>query len=156
MNTLLGLNIWITFDVLFNKMNKYLETDLTYTFQMISYFYIFFNIKNLCSEISIVDPDEPIYNVYIKYYIIHNIWKNIFLMLYLFKNRFKLSLIKLKKSSYFNDSFKLCSEMKMLFLQIRERIIAKIKRRMIILITSQHLLWIIILKKRSSVIGVAS
>ncbi|XP_077246122.1 uncharacterized protein LOC143885988 [Tasmannia lanceolata] len=70
--------IWTTLDGLFNKKNmarlQMLENELANTTQgSLSISQFFFKIKNLCSEISLLDPEEPISEARMKRHIIRGL-----------------------------------------------------------------------------------
>ncbi|XP_077246091.1 uncharacterized protein LOC143885947 [Tasmannia lanceolata] len=70
--------IWITLDGLLNKKNmarlQMLENELANTTQgSLSISQFFLKIKNLCSEISLLDPEEPISEARMERHIIHGL-----------------------------------------------------------------------------------
>ncbi|XP_077242713.1 uncharacterized protein LOC143883252 [Tasmannia lanceolata] len=70
--------IWITLNGLLNKKNiarlQMLENELANTIQdSLSISQFFFKIKNLCSEISLLDPEEPISEARMKRHIIRGL-----------------------------------------------------------------------------------
>ncbi|XP_077212790.1 uncharacterized protein LOC143847886 [Tasmannia lanceolata] len=74
----LASEIWITLDGLLNKKNmarlQMLENELANTTQgSLSISQFFLKIKNLCSEISLLDPEEPISEARMKWHIIREL-----------------------------------------------------------------------------------